>query len=144
MRTLYFCPVVSSIFFLLFSSPNLSRRRLDVHHTSTHGVACVKHAARGSLKVQDSKYRQKFAFCAPSHNFVRLYLRNEGMYRQSEKNLCSSNISSTGPHNMATIGPLMAEIGSEDRGTPSKFQWVSRLAFVTAATSLTGCQPNFA
>jgi len=26
-------------FFLLFSSPNLSGRRLDVYHTSTHGVA---------------------------------------------------------------------------------------------------------
>jgi len=29
-------------------------------------------------------------------------------------------------------------------GHPSKFQRVSRLAFVTAATSLTGGQPNFA
>ena len=29
-----------SIFYLLFySSPNLSGRRLDVYHTSTHGVA---------------------------------------------------------------------------------------------------------
>jgi len=26
---------------ILFSSPNLSRRRLDVYHTSTHGVALV-------------------------------------------------------------------------------------------------------
>jgi len=25
-----------------FSSPNLSRRRLDVYHTSTHGVALVR------------------------------------------------------------------------------------------------------
>jgi len=40
----------------LFSSPNLSRRRVDVYHTSTHGVALVriqnaglKRAARGSL-----------------------------------------------------------------------------------------------
>jgi len=41
MRTLYFYPVISSIFFLSFfiSSPNLSRSRLDVCHTSTHGVA---------------------------------------------------------------------------------------------------------
>jgi len=30
----------SSIFF--FSSPNLSGRRLDVYHTSTHGVALVQ------------------------------------------------------------------------------------------------------
>jgi len=32
-------------FFLLsffISSPNLSRRRLDVYHTSTHGVALVR------------------------------------------------------------------------------------------------------
>ena len=36
-RPLYFCPVVSSF----FSSPNLSRRRLDVYHSSTHGVALV-------------------------------------------------------------------------------------------------------
>ena len=27
---------------LLFSSPNLSGRRLDVYHTSTHGVALVR------------------------------------------------------------------------------------------------------
>jgi len=32
MRTLYFCPVVS-FFYLFYSSPNLSGRRLDVYHT---------------------------------------------------------------------------------------------------------------
>ena len=40
-RPLYFCPVVS-VFFLFYSSPNLSGRRLDVYHTSTHGVALVR------------------------------------------------------------------------------------------------------
>ena len=30
------------LWFVLFSSPNLSRRRLDVCHTSTHGVALVR------------------------------------------------------------------------------------------------------
>ena len=55
--------MVSSIFFffyLSFSSPNLSRRRLDVCHTSTHGVALVriddaglKRAARGSQGRSD-------------------------------------------------------------------------------------------
>jgi len=29
-------------FFFLFSSPNLSGRRVDVYHTSTHGVALVR------------------------------------------------------------------------------------------------------
>ena len=40
---IYFHPMVSfylSIF--LFSSPNLSGHRLDVYHTSTHGVALVR------------------------------------------------------------------------------------------------------
>jgi len=37
-------PLFSScgFFFFFFSSPNLSRRRLDVCHTSTHGVALVQ------------------------------------------------------------------------------------------------------
>jgi len=80
MQTLYFCPAVSSIFFL--SSPNLSRCRLDVYRTSRHGVALVrihaglKRAAHGSLQIQDAKNRQKFTICAPSHNFVELHLRN--------------------------------------------------------------------
>ena len=51
-----------------FSSPNLSRRRLDVCHSSTHGVALVrisdaglKPAVRGSLKTQDAKKSPKIA-----------------------------------------------------------------------------------
>ena len=54
---------------------------------------------------------QKFAIWAPLHNFIGLYLRNKGTYRQSEKNFLNSNISSTCPHNMANFGPLAAEIG---------------------------------
>jgi len=38
MKLLSHCKVIST-FFYLFSSPNLSGRRLDVYHTSTHGVA---------------------------------------------------------------------------------------------------------
>jgi len=79
-------------FFLLSSFyiprliPNLSAvsgRRLDVYHTSTHGVALVrilnaglKCAARGSLEIQDAKMMKKIAICTPSRNFVGLYLHN--------------------------------------------------------------------
>ena len=70
-------------FFFLFSSPNLSRRKVVVCHTCTHGVALVrisdaglKRAARGSLQIQDAKKSPKIAIWAPSHNFVGLYLRN--------------------------------------------------------------------
>jgi len=80
-QTIIFLPYGYS--FLLFSSPNLSRRRLGVCHTSTSGVALVrisdaglKPAARGSLKTQDAKKSTKIAIWAPSHKFVGLYLRN--------------------------------------------------------------------
>jgi len=33
------------------------------------------------------KNEVKNRHCGPLHNFVRLYLRNEGVYRQSEKKL---------------------------------------------------------
>jgi len=52
------------LWFLLFSSPILSGRRLNVYHTATYDVALVrvknaglKCAARGSLKTQDTKIR---------------------------------------------------------------------------------------
>jgi len=44
-RPLYFALWFLSFFllsFFFFSSPNLSGRRLDVCHTSTHGVALVR------------------------------------------------------------------------------------------------------
>jgi len=58
--------------------------------------------------------------------------------------LLNSNISSTSPHNMVNFSPITAEIGSGVCGTPANFKGISRLSFVTAATSLTGGQPNFA
>jgi len=50
------------------------------------------------------------------------------MYRQSEKNLLSGNISSTCPHNMVNFGPLAAEIGSVIWGTPANFNGFRVLA----------------
>ena len=50
------------LWLLSFSTPILSGRRLDVYHTSTHGVALLriynarlKFAARGSLKYRMQK-----------------------------------------------------------------------------------------
>ena len=45
---------------------------------------------------------------------------------------------------MANFNPVAAEIDSGVWGYSSKLQRVSRLGFVTAATSLTTGQPNFA
>jgi len=66
------------------------------------------------------------------------------MYRQSDKNLLSSSISSTGFHNTLNFGPLTAEIGPVVWGHPCKFQRISRLGSVAARHSSIGRQPNFA
>jgi len=108
MRTLYFCPVVSSSIFL-FSSPNLSGR----YHTSTHGVALVKfrmqvwnmlHAAR--WKYRTPKWRKK----TPSeHHRTTLsgyIFATEARIDNQKKNLLNSNISPTCAYNMANFGPL--------------------------------------
>ena len=98
------------IFYLLFFPPNISRRRLDVCHTSTHGVALVlisdaglKRDARGSLKIQDAKSRQK----SPSghhHTTLSGYIFATKAHINNQKNLLSSNISSTCPYNMVNSG----------------------------------------
>jgi len=82
-QAIIFLPCGFYLSIYLFSSPNLSGHRLDVYHTSTHGVALVriynaglKCAARGSLQIQDAKKSPKIDIWAPSHNFVGLYLRN--------------------------------------------------------------------
>jgi len=81
---------------------------------------------------------QKIAISAPSHNFVGPYLRNEGMYRQSEKNLLSSNISSSCPYNMVNFGPLTAEIDWRVWGTPSYFNRYRVLAPLLHVSQVVG------
>ena len=121
-QTIIFLPCgfsfLSSSFF--FSSPNLSSRRLDVCHTSTHGTI-----------VQ---------LCRAISSQLR-----HVMYRQSEKNLLSSNISSRCPHNMVNFGLLAAEIGPVVWGTPANFSGFRVLAALLAARqSSSERQPNFA
>jgi len=58
---------LSSFFLLLFSLPNLSGRRLDVYHTSTHGLAlanleckpemCYTRLAENTGRKNDAKNR---------------------------------------------------------------------------------------
>jgi len=59
---------------------------------------------------------QKIVIWTPSHNFVGLYLRRH--VSTIGKNLLSSTISSTCPHNMVNFGLLAAEIVSLVWGTP--------------------------
>jgi len=75
----------------------------------------------------ERKSRQKIAVWAPSHNFVWLYLR-KACIDNRKKNLLSSNISSTCPHNMVNISLLAAEIVSLLWGTLANFNGFRVLA----------------
>ena len=118
LMMIIFLPCGFFFFLLLFSSPNLSRRRLDVCHTSIHGVAlvriydaCLKRAARGSLQIQDAKSRQKSTSGHHRTNLSGYIFATKARIDNRKKNFLGSNTSSTCPQNMANFGPLTAEIG---------------------------------
>jgi len=98
------------IFDFLYSWPNLSGRRLDVCHTSTHGVALVriynaglKCAAHGSLEMQDPKIAKN----SPSRHHRTIlsgYIFGTKAYIDNGKILLNSNISP--PHMSSQYGEL--------------------------------------
>ena len=71
---------------------------------------------------------QKIAILAPSHNFIGLYLRNRGMYRQLVKKLVKEQYLLHMSHNMVNFDPLAAEIVSGVWGTPATFNGFRILA----------------
>ena len=120
--------------FFFFSPPNLSGRRLDVYHTSTHGVGysanlecrsqmCCTRLAENTERKKVAKNRH-LGTIAQLCRAISSQLRHVSTI---EKNLLNINMSSTCPHNMVNLGPLTAEIGSTIWGHPCKFQLVSRL-----------------
>jgi len=136
MRTLYFCPMVSVFLSVFFSSPNLSSRRLDVYHTSTHGVALVRmhvrnvlHAARGNTK---NRHLGTIAQLCQAISSQLRHLSTIG------KNLLNSNISSTCPHNIVNFSPLTAEIGSGVWGTPANVSGFRVLAALLHGSLVVG------
>jgi len=132
-----------SVFF--FSSPNLSRRRLNVCHTSTHGVALVrisdaglKRAAHGSLQIQDAKCRQKSPFAHHRTTLSGYIFATKAHINNRKKNLLSSNISSRCPHNMVNFGPLVAEIDRVVSAIPANFNGFRVLAALLHGTPVVG------
>jgi len=114
--------LLTSIF---FSSPNLSCHRLDVCHTSTHGVALVriqdtglKCAACGSRIIQDAKNRHLGTIA----QLCRAIFSQLSHVSTIGKNLLNSNVSPACPYNMMNFGPLVAEICWRLWGTPAYFK----------------------
>jgi len=85
------------------------------------------HAARWNIG-------RKKAILAPSHNFVGLYPRSWGTYRQSEKNLLNTDTSAICPHDMVNFGLLTAEIRWQVWGTPANFNGFQVLAVLLHGT----------
>jgi len=123
-------------FFFLFSSPNLSRRRLDVCHHAWRGLransecrsemCCTRFAGNaGPEKSPKIRHLGTIAqFCRAISSQLR-HLSSIG------KNPLNSNTSFTCPYNMANFGPLTAEIGLPcSLGHSCKFKLVSRVGSV--------------
>jgi len=89
----------------------------------------MKHAARGSLKIQDTKKSPKnrhLGTIAQLCRAISLQLRHISTI--GKKNLLSCNMSSTCPRNMANFGLLAAEIDPVVWGTPANFNGFCVLA----------------
>ena len=105
------CFLLSIFFCLLFSSPNLSRRRLDVYHTSRwcgcsanlecrSEICCARLAANaGPKKVAKNRHLCTIPQLCRAISSQLRHVSTIG------KKLLSSNISSTCPHNMVNFGP---------------------------------------
>ena len=98
------------------------------------------HAARCEYRTQKSRQKSHLGTIAQLRRSISSQLRHVSIIG---KNLLSSNISSTCPHNMVNFGPLTAEIGSGVWGTPTNFDgFASWQRYCTASSS--GHQPKFA
>jgi len=91
----------------------------------------LKRAARGLLKIQHAKNRQKLAICMGTIPQLCRAISSQVRHVSTiGKKLLSSNrrVSSTCPHNMVDFGPLAAEIISLVWGTPPNFNGFRVLA----------------
>jgi len=145
MRTLYFCHV--SFFFLVFSSPNLSVRRLDVYHRLYFHTWCGISAnleCRSEMyctqlaKIQDAKKSPKNCHIGTIAQICRAVSSQRRHVSTIRKNLLNSNISFTCPRNMVNLGPLTAEVGSGVWGTPANFNGFRVLAALLHGTLVVG------
>ena len=110
---LWFLSSSSSIF---FSLPNLSGRRLDVYHTSSHGVGlsanlecrfemCCTRLAEIRKKVAKNRHLGTIAQLRLAISSQLRHVSTIGIKLVKQQYLLHI------PHNMANFGPLTAEIG---------------------------------
>ena len=152
MRTSYFVPVVTifiySFFFSfprLFSAVGYWMPTILPHiRWPYNGLnACLKWAARSSLKIQDAKITQNCHLHTIAQGCRAISLQWRHVSTIGKKLVKQQYIL----HMFSQYGerrPTNSWDRFESLGHPSTFQRVSRLGFVTAPTSLNEGQSNFA
>jgi len=104
---------------------------------------CLKCAARGSLEIQDAEMTQKSPSAHHLTTLLGCIFTTKACIDNREKNVKQQYLLHMSPQ----YGELRPTSGWDRFGSlrhPSEFQRISLLAFATAATSLSGGQPNFA
>ena len=122
-----FCPVISFYFFN--SSPNLSRRRLDVYHT----LGCMSETCCTWLAENTAR---KKSLSAHHRTILSDYIFAIKVHIDNRKNLLNSNISCTRFYNMVNFGPLAAHICWRVWGTPTNFNSFRVLAALLHGTQV--------
>ena len=136
--------------FFFFSSPILSRQKLDVYHTSIWCGVNANLEFRSEMccmRLAESTGRKKLPKICHLGTIAQLCRSVSSQLRHVSivgKNLVKQQHL---VHMSSQYGELRPTSGWDrftSLGHPSKFQRISRVGFVTAPTSLNGCQPNFA
>jgi len=129
--------------FFFFSLPNFSGHRLDVYHTSTHGVALGAHLECRSEMC--CMWLAGNAGCKKSPKIRRMHRHTTLLgcvfatdaHIDNRKNSLNNSIFLTCSHNMVNFGPLAAEIGLPVWGTPANFNGFRVLASLLHRRRLT-------
>jgi len=130
-----------SSFSSFFSSPNLNGRRLDVYHTSTHGVALVHLECRPEMcctQFAGNTGCKKSPFWHHRATVSGYIFGTKACIDNRKKNLLNSNTSFTCPDNIVNLRLLTAEIGWRVWGTPANFNRIRVLAALLHDTLVVG------
>ena len=141
-QTIIFLPC--GFFFLLFSSSNLSRRRLDVCHTSTRGVALVRISDAGLKRaawLPGNAGRKKSLQKLPSGHYrtnLSGYIFATKARIVNRKKLVKRQYVLQMSPQYGEFGPLAAEIGPVVWGTPANFKGFRVLAALLHGSQVVG------
>jgi len=132
--------------FFIFSSSNLSRRRLPYFHTwcgLSANLRCRSETCCTRLAINTG--RKKFAKNRHLGTIAQFCRAISSQLRQVStigKNLLSSNMSSRCPHNIVNFDPLAAEIGLPVWGTPANFNGFCDLAALLHCSQVVSVSRN--